>query len=64
MFKHSKVKELIDIPKDQISISLSKDEIAMILQSIKNANFSGSVLEDLYNLVYKLQKSFNNLNKE
>jgi len=64
MFKHSKVKELIDIPKDQISISLSKDEIAMILQSIKNANFSGSVLEDLYNLVYKLQKNFNNLNKE
>jgi hypothetical protein len=64
MFKHSKVKELIDIPKDQISISLSKDEIAMILQSIKNTNFSGSVLEDLYNLVYKLQKNFNNLNKE
>ena len=64
MFKHSKVKELIDIPEDQISISLSKDEIAMILQSIKNANFSGSVLEDLYNLVYKLQKNFNNLNKE
>jgi len=64
MFKHSKVKELISIPKDQISISLSKDEIAMILQSIKNTNFSGSVLEDLYNLVYKLQKNFNNLNKE
>ena len=64
MFKHSKVKELIDIPEDQISISLSKDEIAMILQSIKNANFSGSVLEDLYNLVYKLQKNFNSLNKE
>ena len=64
MFKHSKVKELIDIPKDQISISLSKDEIAMILQSIKNTNFNGSVLEDLYNLVYKLQKNFNSLNKE
>ena len=64
MFKHSKVKELIDIPEDQISISLSKDEIAMILQSIKNANFSGSVLEDLYNLVYKLQKNYNSLNQK
>jgi len=64
MFKHSKVKELIDIPEDQISISLSKEEIAMILQSIKSTNFSGSVLEDLYNLVYKLQKNFNSLNKE
>tara|TARA_R110000824_G_scaffold321410_1_gene508248 strand:- start:598 stop:816 length:219 start_codon:yes stop_codon:yes gene_type:complete len=63
MFKHSKVKGLIDIPEDQISISLSKEEIAMILQSIKNANFSGSVLEDLYNLVYKLQTNFNSLNK-
>ena len=30
-------------------------------QSIKNSNFSGSVLEDLYNLVYKLQTSYNKL---
>ena len=61
---HSKInkdKELIDIPEDQISLSLSKDEIAILLQSIKNSNFSGSVLEDLYNLVYKLQTNFNKL---
>ena len=62
---HSKLKddnkELLNIPKDQISLSLSKDEIAILLQSIKNSNFSGSVLEDLYNLVYKLQTNFNKL---
>jgi|TARA_R110000796_G_scaffold207428_1_gene323733 ribosomal protein S7 len=61
---HSKInknKELLNIPKDQISLSLSKEEIAILLQSIKNSNFSGSVLEDLYNLVYKLQTNFNKL---
>ena len=62
---HSKLenknKELLNIPKDQISLSLSKDEIVIILQSIKNSNFSGSVLEDLYNLVYKLQTNYNKL---
>ena len=69
--KHLKIKgkdqqllDIPDIPEDQTQLHLSKDEIAIILQSIKNANFSGSVLEDLYNLVYKLQKNFNNLNKE
>ena len=59
--KEKKKKELLDIPEDQISLSLSKDEIAILLQSIKNSNFSGSVLEDLYNLIYKLQTSYNKL---
>ena len=69
MFNHSKLKlknqkkELLDIPEDQISLSLAKDEIAILLQSIKNSNFSGSVLEILYNLVYKLQTNYNKLNK-
>ena len=59
--KLNKNKELLDIPEDQISLSLSKDEIAILLQSIKNSNFSGSVLEELYNLVYKLQTNYNKL---
>ena len=62
---HSKInkknKELLNIPEDQISLSLSKDEITILLQSIKNSNFSGSVLEELYNLVYKLQINYNKL---
>jgi len=57
----SKKKELLNIPEGQISLSLSKDEIAILLQSIKNSNFSGSVLEELYNLVYKLQTNYNKL---
>jgi len=67
MFRHNKLKvknqdkELLNIPEYQIALSLSKDEIAILLQSIKNSNFSGSVLEDLYNLVYKLQTSYNKL---
>ena len=64
---HSKLKnqnkELLNIPKDQIYTALSKEEIEILLQSIKNSNFSGSVLEILYNLVYKLQTNYNKLNK-
>ena len=59
--KINKNKEWLNIPEGQISLSLSKDEIAILLQSIKNSNFSGSVLEDLYNLVYKLQTNYNKL---
>jgi hypothetical protein len=59
--KVNKNKELIDIPEDQISLSLSKDEIAILLQSIKNSHFSGDMLENLYNLVYKLQTNYNKL---
>ena len=59
--KEKKKKELLNIPEGQTSLSLSKDEIAILLQSIKNSNFSGSVLEELYNLVYKLQTSYNKL---
>jgi len=59
--KQKEKKELLEIPEGQISLSLSKDEIAILLQSIKNSNFSGSVLEELYNLVYKLQTNYNKL---
>ena len=61
LVKQKEKKELLEIPEGQISLSLSKDEIAILLQSIKNSNFSGSVLEELYNLVYKLQTSYNKL---
>ena len=74
MFKNNKInikeqkkeevkqkEESLNIPKDQISLSLSKDEIAILLQSIKNSNFSGSVLDLLYNLVHKLQIGYNKI---
>ena len=42
-------------------VDLSKSEISIILQIIKNSNFSGDMLETLYTLVYKLQKHYNKL---
>ena len=60
---HSKINKDKEPIKGQVSVHLSKEEISILLQSIKNSSFSGSVLEELYNLVYKLQTSYNKLNK-
>ena len=43
------------------TIFISKKEVEIILQTIKNSNFSGDMLETLYTLVYKLQKHYNKL---
>lgn len=53
--------ELLKISENEVSLSLSKDELTIILQSIKNSHFSGDMLENLYNLVYKLQTNYNKL---
>ena len=58
---HSKINKDKEPIKNQVSVHLSKEEISILLQSIKNSSFSGSVLEELYNLVYKLQTSYNKL---
>ena len=42
-------------------IQLTKQEIEVLLNLIKNSNFSGNVLELLYTLVVKLQKQHKNL---
>ena len=60
---HSKINKDKEPIKGQVSVHLSKEEISILLQAIKNSSFSGSVLEELYNLVYKLQTSYNKLNK-
>jgi hypothetical protein len=43
------------------NVSISKKEIEILLQMIKNSHFSGDMLETLYTLVYKLQKHYNKL---
>tara|TARA_R110002020_G_scaffold56597_1_gene156508 strand:+ start:2199 stop:2444 length:246 start_codon:yes stop_codon:yes gene_type:complete len=43
------------------SISISKKEVEILLQMIKNSHFSGDMLENLYTLVFKLQKHYNKL---
>ena len=40
---------------------LTKQEIEVLLNLIKNSTFNGSVLELLYTLVVKLQKQYKNL---
>ena len=60
---HSKINKDKEPIKGQVSVHLSKEEISILLQSIKNSSFSGSVLEELYNLVYKLQTSYNKIDK-
>ncbi len=45
------------------NIELSKQEIEFLLALIKNSNFSGSVIEILYNTTYKLQEQHKKLNK-
>ena len=40
---------------------LTKQEIEVLLNLIRNSNFNGSVLELLYTLVVKLQKQYNKL---
>jgi hypothetical protein len=42
-------------------VNLSKQEIEVLLNLIKNSNFKGEVLELLYILVIKLQKQYKNL---
>jgi hypothetical protein len=45
------------------TIELNKQEVEFLLTLIKNSNFSGSVIEILYNTVYKLQEQHKKLNK-
>ena len=45
------------------NIDLSKQEIEFLLTLIKNSNFSGSVIEILYNATLKLQEQHKKLNK-
>tara|TARA_B110000977_G_C10865085_1_gene411304 strand:- start:239 stop:421 length:183 start_codon:yes stop_codon:yes gene_type:complete len=43
------------------TLDLSKEEISVLLQLIKASNFSGDMVESVYNIVYKLQVSSNNI---
>ena len=43
------------------NLTFKKEEIAILLQLIKASNFSGDMVEDVYNMVYKLQNSYNKI---
>lgn len=41
------------------TLDLTKEEISILLQLIKSSNFSGEMVENVYNIVYKLQNLYN-----
>ena len=41
-----------------VSLNLSKEELNIILQLIKNSNFSGDMIEPLYHLIRKIQEQY------
>jgi len=51
---HPTNSKVIEISRQDVA--LSKQEIEFLLTLIKNSNFSGSVIEILYNTTYKLQE--------
>ena len=45
------------------NIELNQEEIEMLLQLIKASNFSGDMIEKVYNVTYKLQVLHSKLNQ-
>jgi hypothetical protein len=45
------------------SLELNQEEIEMLLQLIKASQFSGDMIEKVYNVTYKLQVLHTKLNK-
>ena len=54
-----KIKNLNKAPSRKVGeFSLEHQEIELLLTLIKNSTFSGSQLEELYTIVYKLQQQY------
>jgi hypothetical protein len=53
--------EGVTASKDKLE--LSKQEVELLLQIIRNSTFNGSAIESMYHLTYKLQLYYNKLNK-
>ena len=60
----SNLNEILETPKRiENTLELDQEEIEMLLQLIKVSNFSGEMIEKVYNVIYKLQVLHNKLNK-
>lgn len=60
----SNLDETLKPPKRiENTLELDQEEIEMLLQLIKVSNFSGEMIEKVYNVIYKLQVLHNKLNK-
>lgn len=49
---------------EEVNIQLNKEELELLLVTIKNSLFKGEYVELLYNLTLKLQTSYLHLNKK
>ena len=43
---------------DEVKVDLSKEELEILLGTLKNSHFKGEIVETIYNLVWKLQNSY------
>lgn len=50
------------VSQKEADFSLNKQEIELVLLLIKDCTFKGEQLENLYNVVYKLQQQYLNIN--
>lgn len=50
-------------PLSNSSLNLTKEEIEIVLVSIKEMTFKGEHVEKIYNLVYKVQQYYMTLNR-
>ena len=59
----NKEEEPNQAPLSSSNLQLSKEEVEILLLTIKEMTFKGEHVEKLYNLVYKLQQYYMSLNR-
>lgn len=57
-FSNKKETELQAVQQQTTQLQLSKSEVEALLTMIKSMNFRGDQIEDVYNLVLKLQEYY------
>lgn len=60
----NKEEEPLKAPLSNSSLNLTKDEVEVLLLTIKEMNFKGEHVERVYNLVYKLQQYYMSFNRQ
>ena len=59
----NKKEEPLKAPLSNSSLNLTKEEIEVVLLTIKDTTFKGEHVEKVYNLVLKLQQYYISLNR-
>lgn len=60
----NKEEEPLKAPLSNSSLNLTKDEVEVLLLTIKEMTFKGEHVERVYNLVYKLQQYYMSFNRQ